>query len=163
MEGPGWRPRDLRTDLLDGPKHDWQAPKFSPPATAFAGIYTIVQFFVIVAVSFAVLFGKLPQAMTLLAASLLAFNFYVQGVWLEDRSIGLPLEWLRLVSSTVLLWYGALATSPLWSTSLAQGGSLVLLACAIALIWANSKGRVNLPDAPGLRPAHQPAGGSSAG
>ena len=159
VEGPGWRPRDLR----DGPQHDWQSPKFSPPATAFARIYTFVQFWVIVAASFAVLFGRLPQGITLLAASLLAYSFYVQGVWLEGRPFGLALEWLRLALSAALLWYGALATPPLWDGSLAQAASLWLLSCGIALVWASSKGRVSLRDAPGLRSAHQPAGGSSAG
>lgn len=159
FKGPGWRPRDLR----DQPKGDWRAPKFSPAVSTFARAYTFAQFWVILVATFAVLYGGLPQTPTLLAAALLVYSFYVQGVWLEGRPWGTALEWLRLAATGIFLWQGALTTPALWPPVLAEGVSVYLLACAATLLWATLRGRVSLPTAPGLAPAHQPAGGGSQG
>lgn len=159
FKGPGWRPRDLR----DQPRSDWRAPKFSPTVSAFARAYIFARFWVILVATFAVLYGGLPQMPTLIAAALLVYSFYVQGVWLEGRPWGPALEWLRLAATGLFLWWGALTTPALWPPILVEGGSAYLLVCAAVLLWATRRGHVNLPTAPGLEPAHQPAGGGSQG
>jgi len=147
FKGPGWRPRDLR----DGPAYEWRAPKFNPPATPFARIYTFVQFWVAVAMSFAVILGELERSITLSAAALLTFGFYVQGVWLEGRPYASILEWLRLALALALAWYGATVAS--WTTDLAAAVSVYVSISAICLLWAARSGRVSLIKAPGERPA----------
>lgn len=148
FKGPGWRPRDLR----DEPPHDWHAPKFNPPATPFARAYTFVHFWISVPLSFVVLFAEWSREMTLAAAALLAFGFYVQGTWLEGRPYARHLEWLRLAGVGALAWYGALVAGS-WATDVAGWLSGYAAISAICLLWAAIQHRDSLPEAPGERPA----------
>jgi sterol desaturase/sphingolipid hydroxylase (fatty acid hydroxylase superfamily) len=150
FKGPGWRPRDLRNE----PPHDWQSPKFNPPATLFARAYTFVQFWIAVPLSFVVLFSEMSRGMTLAAAGLLAFSFYVQGTWLEGRSYARGLEVLRLGLCGTLAWYGALHAGS-WTVAVAGWLSAYTVASAICLLWATVFHRGSLTDAPGERPALQ--------
>ncbi|TNF81449.1 MAG: sterol desaturase family protein [Gammaproteobacteria bacterium] len=148
FKGPAWRPRDLR----DGPPHDWQAPKFNPPASAFARAYAFAQFWVAVPLSFAVLFSEMSREMVLTSAALLAYGFYVQGTWLEGRAYARVLEWLRLAATLSLAWYGAqIAFS--WNTGIAVWLSGYAAVSATGLLWAALTHRDSLAEAPGERPA----------
>jgi sterol desaturase/sphingolipid hydroxylase (fatty acid hydroxylase superfamily) len=149
FEGPGWRPRDLR----DEPVPDWQAAKFNPPATPFARSYTFVQFWIAVVASFAVLLGDLDRGITLAAAALLAYGFYVQGTWLEGRRFAPALEWLRLAASVALAWFGSFAGH--WTVDLAWILTAYGSVSATSLLWAAHSGRDSLPEAPGIEPALQ--------
>lgn len=148
FKGPGWRPRDLR----DEPSPDWQAPKFNPPASVFGRAYAFAQFWIAVPMSFVILFADLSRAMTLAAAAVLAFGFYVQGTWLEGRSYAQSLEWLRLVAVAGLAWFGALYAAG-WPHDLAWSASCYTTVSAICLLWATRSGRVSLDSASGERPA----------
>ena len=148
FKGPGWRPRDLR----DAPPHDWQAPKFNPPATAFARAYTFAQFWVAVPLSFVVLFSGMSHDMMLACAALLAYGFYVQGVWLEGRAYAAALEWLRLTLTVALAWIGA-AIIVSWQTEVAIWLSVYAAVSATCLLWAALSGRDSLAKAPGKKPA----------
>ena len=148
FRGPGWRPRDLR----DEPPHDWQAPKFSPPAAAFARVYTFAQFWIAVPLSFVVLFSEMSREMVLASAALLTYGFYVQGTWLEGRAYAAVLEWLRLAAITVLAWFGTLIAGS-WSTEVSLWLSAYASISAVCLLWAAISGRVSLEEAPGERPA----------
>ncbi len=148
FKGPGWRPRDLR----DTPEHDWQAPKFNPPASRFARAYTFVQFWIAVPVSFLVLFSEMSREMVLASAALLAYGFYVQGVWLEGRSYGWFLEGLRLIGVAMLAWFGAQVAGG-WTTDVAVWLSAYTALSAICLLWAALSSRDSLKEASGKRPA----------
>ena len=155
FKGPGWRPRDLRHE----PQPDWQAAKYDPDATPFARAYTFVQFWIAVPASFAVLLGGLERPLTLAAAAVLAFGFYVQGAWLEGRPYAAALEWLRLAGVAGLAGYGALTAG--WSTGTAWGLAAYALVSAGCLLWAALAGRVSLEPVPGSTPAlNATAGGS---
>jgi hypothetical protein len=151
VEGPGWRPRDLR----DEPTPDWQAPRFDPPASGFARTYTFVQFWFSVAASFAVLLGDFDRTLTLSAAAVLAFWFYTQGAWLEGRSYARALEWLRLAATVAMAWAGNLTASG-WSDPVA-GWLTGYAAISVAVLlpagrWATADRRDSLDDASGSEP-----------
>ncbi len=148
FKAPGWRPRDLR----DTPAYDWRVPKFDPPASTFARGYAFAQFWVAVPATFALLFADFERPLTLSAAMLLAFSFYVQGAWLEGRRHAPALEWARLALVLALAWYGALQHSA-WSEQLTLGASAYAALSAICLLWAAWTGRASLSPAPGERPA----------
>jgi sterol desaturase/sphingolipid hydroxylase (fatty acid hydroxylase superfamily) len=150
FKGPGWRPRDLRNE----PPHDWQAPKFNPPVTLFARAYTFVQFWIAVPLSFVILFSEMSRGMTLAAAGLLAFGFYVQGTWLEGRSYARGMEILRLGLCGTLAWFGALHAGS-WTMETAGWLSAYTVTSAICLLWASIFRRGSLLEAPGERPALQ--------
>jgi sterol desaturase/sphingolipid hydroxylase (fatty acid hydroxylase superfamily) len=148
FEGPGWRPADLR----DEPEPDWRAPKFDPQVSPLARGYAFVQFWLSVPVSFAVLYGGLDRTLTLVAASVLAFGFYVQGTWLEGRPYALRLEWLRLAAVLGIAWLGTRAT-PGWTLDVAGALGAYVAGSAICLLWARRADRASLTQAPGLKPA----------
>jgi len=148
FEGPGWRPRDLR----DAPPHDWLAPKFNPPASAFARAYTFAQFWIAVPVSFLVLFSEMSREMVLTSAALLAYGFYVQGTWLEGRAYARVLEWARLIAVLLIAWFGAEITAS-WSREVAIWLSGYAGISATCLLWAVLSGRDSLAEAPGEKPA----------
>lgn len=145
FKDPGWRPRDLR----DEPKAEWQVAKFDPQVSTFSSIYTFVQFWFALVGSFAVLFGNLDRPTTLAAAALMAFSFYVQGVWLEGRSFARTLEWLRLLLIAAAAWFGIAA----WGTTVSLGIAAYCLISALCLIWASQLLGVSLDNAPGTKPA----------
>jgi len=147
FKGPGWRPRDLR----DEPAHDWRAPRFDPPASRFARGYTFIQFWISVPLSFVVLFASMSRGLTLSAAALLAFGFYVQGTWLEGRAWARPLEWARLVCIGILAWYGGVTAG--WTMEVIGWLTGYAAVCAICLLWAASSHRDSLDEAPGEKPA----------
>lgn len=148
FKGPGWRPRDLR----DEPIPDWQAPKFNPEASPFARTYTFLQFWVAVPMSFVILFSELSRSLTLGAAAILAFGFYVQGTFLEGRPYAQWLEWLRLAAVVSLGWFGAL-TAAAWPTNLAWLITAYAAISAVFLLWAARSGRASLSGTPGKKPA----------
>ena len=148
FKGPGWRPRDLR----DAPAHDWQAPKFNPPASAFARAYTFGQFWIAVPLSFVVLFSEMSREMVLSSAALLAYGFYVQGTWLEGRAYARALEWIRLAAVPALAWFGA-EISAGWGSDVAIWSSVYAAVSATCLLWAVRSGRDSLEEAPGGKPA----------
>jgi len=148
FKGPGRRPRDLR----DAPPHDWQAPKFNPPASAFARAYTFAQFWIAVPLSFVVLFSKMSRGMVLTCAALLAYGFYVQRTWLEGRAYARALEWVRLAATLALAWVGARITMS-WQTDVAIWLSAYATLSATCLLWAVISGRDSLKEAPGKMPA----------
>ncbi|MGE0623593.1 MAG: sterol desaturase family protein [Pseudomonadales bacterium] len=154
FKGPGWRPRDLR----DEPQPDWQAAKYDPEVTPFARAYTFVEFWIAVPASFAVLLGGLDRPLTLAAAGVLAFGFYVQGAWLEGRPYAPLLEWCRLAGVLGLAGYGAVTAGWTADVSLALAGYAAL--SAICLLWATLSGRASFEVAPGSMPAPITAGGS---
>ncbi len=154
FKGPGWRPRDLRHE----PKPDWQAAKYDPEASPFARAYTFVQFWIAVPASFAVLLSGLDRPLTLAAAGVLTFGFYVQGAWLEGRRYAPLLEWTRLAAVLTLAAYGAVTAG--WSMDAAWGLAGYALLSAICLLWAALSGRASLGTAPGSMPAQITAGGS---
>ena len=156
VKAPGWRPRDLR----DTQSPSWQAPKFEPQVSAFARIYTFLQFWAILLGSFAVLYGNLSRTMTLASAVLMAFSFYVQGTWLEGRTYALTLETIRLALSLALIWIGALIVPQAWSEFFAMLITGYLAASTLALVrakgpfFAQSSRGDSLDVAPGKKPAH---------
>lgn len=155
FKGPGWRPRDLR----DEPKPDWQAPKYEPPVSPFARLYTFVQFWLAVPASFAVLLGGFDRPLTLTAAGVLTFGFYVQGAWLEGRSYAMKLEWLRLAAVLCVAAYGASTAG--WTVDLAWLLAGYVCLSASCLLWAAVSGRASLEAAPGLKPALKATAGGS--
>ncbi|HEY5645417.1 MAG TPA: sterol desaturase family protein [Pseudomonadales bacterium] len=143
FKGPGWRPRDLRNE----PKPDWHAPKFDPESTGLARAYTFVQFWLAVPASFAVLLGGLHRPLTLAAAGVLTYGFYVQGAFLEGRSYAAKLEGLRLAMVPGLAAYGAWSGG--WTFTVA--GSLAVYAAISGawLLWAVRSRRASLAPASG--------------
>jgi sterol desaturase/sphingolipid hydroxylase (fatty acid hydroxylase superfamily) len=145
FKDPGWRPRDLR----DAPKPQWQVAKFDPPVSTFSRIYTFVQFWFAVAGSFALLFGNLDRWATLSGAALMAFSFYVQGVWLEGRPYARAVEWLRLGLLAAAAWFGVTQ----WGAALSLDIAGYCFCSALCLLWASQVLGASLDTAPGTKPA----------
>ncbi|MEZ5558654.1 MAG: sterol desaturase family protein [Pseudomonadales bacterium] len=145
VEGPGWRPRDLRNE----PKPDWRAAKYDPKVSAAIGGYCFAQYWLVTAASLTLLFADLPRTLVLASAALLAFSFYVQGAALEGRRYATQLEIARLAAVTALAWYGSSA----WGAEFATGLTAYALLSLPLTLWAAAKPSANLDSAPGETPA----------
>ncbi|HEX2492574.1 MAG TPA: sterol desaturase family protein [Steroidobacter sp.] len=121
---PSWRPADLRARAERGVVNranlseesvstgdrtadgSWRRdyPKFDPPTTRFARVFTFVQFWAVLAGSLWLLKSEadLPRVFVLSAFAWICYAVFVQGAWLEGRALARALEWLGIALCSLL-------------------------------------------------------------
>lgn len=120
FKSPAW-------DAPGVPSHeaDWQAPKFGPRISRYAGATSFMQFWLHVGAAFVLLdnTAHLPQVVILGTSAWITYGFCVQGFVMEARLSAKWFEWLRIATGA-----GLLSTLPI-SELHTQIGIAYLLAC----------------------------------
>ncbi|MCP5179917.1 MAG: sterol desaturase family protein [Pseudomonadales bacterium] len=135
FRGPGFHPEGTHHA-----PHDWRAPKYDPPASAFVKRYAFIHFWLLVIATFVVLgfADRLSTPMVTACALVTVFGYVVNGAMLEGRRYARALEVTRLTAIAGLAWLLLGNTAPVWS-----GVVLAITAISAALLLFASPNRAS--------------------